>query len=91
MSSELKLYQQSVIEGVGLPIPDLLVVAIDANGKKFVEAQRTIYDALEECFRHRTIKATPDPHVERRLLADLQAFVKVVGVRAALKKAFVLC
>jgi hypothetical protein len=83
--AELKLYQQSLLKVGGLKMPDILVVAIDANCKSFADAQQVVNGALQADFRDRTIKATPDPHVERWFLADLEAFHKVVGTTPSVK------
>ncbi len=79
---ELSLYQTAVLKGVsGLVLPELLVVAIDANCQSFKSARRAISEKLEPEFRDRTIIACPDPHIERWYLADLTSFTKVVGTR----------
>ncbi|MBI1208135.1 MAG: hypothetical protein GC191_12725 [Azospirillum sp.] len=84
--SELKRYQALLQRGA-LELPDLLVAAIDANCKGFVEARKLIIDALGVEWRERTAIACPDPHVERRFLADLESFHKVVGFTPSLKRA----
>jgi hypothetical protein len=77
---ELSLYQKSVLKGVsGMTLPDLLVVAIDANCNSFQKTRASIQEHLKDEFRDRTICACPDPHVERWYLADLTAFHQVVG------------
>jgi hypothetical protein len=77
---ELSLYQESVLKGVGgMSLPDLLVVAIDANCSAFQAARTNIQAQLKGEFRDRAICACPDPHVERWYLADLTAFHQVVG------------
>lgn len=40
--SELKAYQQVLAKGIGGPMPNLLVAAIDANCSSFVEAQKKV-------------------------------------------------
>jgi hypothetical protein len=78
---EMKLYQQTVLKGVGsITIPDLLVVAIDANCNSFVDARKAVQDGLLPPFRDRAVLACPDPHVERWYLADGVAFQTVVGI-----------
>src|SRR5262249_31749437 len=80
--AELKLYQQGMLKGIGGErIPDLLVVAIDANCKSYAAAQREIQETLTEEFRGRAVAACPDPHIERWYLADLDTFHQVVGIR----------
>jgi hypothetical protein len=78
--AELKAYQRGFEKGIGGRPPDILVTAIDANCSSFVEAQTIVQEALQEQFTDRTIRATPDPHVERWYLADLEAFHQVVGI-----------
>jgi hypothetical protein len=83
--SELTTYQRGFDKGIGGQLPDLLVVAIDGNCEAFAAAQRAVQDALREPFAGRAIKATPDPHIERWFLADLEAFHTVVGVTPSVK------
>lgn len=77
---ELKTYQQALARRIGASTPDLLVVAIDANCSSFVETQKKVQSALQVQFQTCTVKATPDPHIERWFLADRQAFHQVVGI-----------
>jgi hypothetical protein len=84
---ELALYQQAVAKSVSdLTIPDLLVVAIDANCRSFSTATREITSSLHPAFRDRAVLACPDPHIERWYLADAISFRKVVGIRPILGK-----
>jgi hypothetical protein len=84
---ELKLYQQSMLKGItGSTLPDLLVVAIDANCKNYTDTLKEIQGALQDEFRDRTVGACPDPHIERWYLADLDAFHQVVGIRPSIAK-----
>ncbi len=84
---ELSLYQESVLKAVGgMSIPDVLIVAIDANCSAFQAARTTIQARLKDEFRDRTICACPDPHVERWYLADMTAFHQVVGPAPAIGK-----
>lgn len=78
--TELKTYQRSFEKGIGGQVPDLLIAAVDANCSNFAESQKSIQDALQAQFIGRTIRATPDPHIERWYLADLEAFHEVVGI-----------
>ncbi len=78
--AELTLYQESVIGGL-VGMPDLLVVAIDANCSTFTQARAVIEGQLQNAFAGRTIPACPDPHIERWYLADLNSFHRIVGVR----------
>ena len=79
--SELKLYQKAVAKGApGLMIPDLLVVAIDANCKRYVEARNEIQAATDNSLAGDVIVACPDPHIERWFFADPASFGRAVGV-----------
>jgi hypothetical protein len=79
--TELAFYQKSVVRQVGsLTMPDLLIVAIDANCQRFQAARKGIQEALDISFRDRTAVACPDPHIERWYLADLVAFEQVIGI-----------
>lgn len=83
--AELDLYQRTVSKGLGGAPPDLLVVGIDANCKSFAETQSAVGKALREPLVSCAILATPDPHVERWFLADLEAFHRVVGITPAVE------
>ncbi len=80
--SELSLYQESVMKGfVGMTVPDILVIAIDANCKPFNAARNEIETKVNLKFKDRTIFACPDPHIERWYLADPDSLGKIIGVR----------
>src|SRR3989304_7907152 len=80
--SELSLYQESVLKGfVGMTVPDILVIAIDANCKPFNTARNEIKTKVNLKFKERTIFACPDPHIERWYLADPDSLGKIIGVR----------
>ncbi len=59
-------------------LPDLLVVATDANCKGLVERLRQINDVTSKS-AFPVICAVPDPHIERWLLLDSAAFKTVFG------------
>lgn len=59
-------------------LPDLLIVATDANCKGYPERRKEI-DAKNKNFKDITVCAIPDPHIERWLLIDSSAFKKVLG------------
>lgn len=59
-------------------IPDLLIVATDANCSGYTDRKREIDDANVN-FKGITIYAIPDPHIERWLLLDSSAFKAVLG------------
>ena len=83
--AELVSYQR-VVEKGGLPAPDLLVVAVDANCKTFAKARTAVTAEVRPEFTDRAIIACPDPHIERWYLADPQSFREVVGVRPRVRK-----
>jgi hypothetical protein len=59
-------------------LPDLVIVATDANCKGLVERLRQITDETGKV-AVRTVCAVPDPHIERWLLLDSGAFKSVFG------------
>lgn len=78
---ELRTYQRAVLSGAaGLTRPDLLVVVIDANCKRLVEARNGVLGETTAGAAGETVVACPDPHVERWFFADPEAFVRVIGV-----------
>ena len=80
--SELDLYQRMVLGGLAnLSIPDILVVAADANCHGLVAKKNALRQCLKAEFNNRTVLAVPDPHVERWYLSDSQAFKQVVGIQ----------
>jgi len=79
--SELKLFQRSVLkQTMGSDVlPDMLIVAIDANCQRLNAARKEIENAIEKEFKDRTVIACPDPHIEKWYLADGHSFFRVVG------------
>jgi hypothetical protein len=57
-------------------LPDLIVVATDANCKGMVERLRQVTEVTGK-IAARTVCAVPDPHIERWLLIDSAAFKAV--------------
>ena len=84
--AELKLYQRATLKKSDAALPDLLVIAIDANCASYTEARKQISEALLEEFRDLTVYACPDPHIERWYMADLEGFHKAVGITPPLPK-----
>jgi len=85
--TELKLYQDLVQKGVaGTTSPDLLIAGIDGNCSTFASAKKAIVAATHVPFSDRLVVACPDPHVERRYLADPESFKDVVGHRPTIAK-----
>ncbi len=60
------------------PMPDLLVVATDANCRGYADRLRAVR-AAAGTLSDRLVCAIPDPHVERWLLVDSHAFKTVLG------------
>jgi hypothetical protein len=80
--SELGLYRKAVERRIGgMTVPDLLVVAIDANCQRLGPARKAIARALAGASSQAAVIACPDPHVERWYLADPDSLVQVVGSR----------
>jgi hypothetical protein len=85
--TEFLFYQKAVESGLaGMKKPDLLVVAIDANCRRLTEARKEIEGQIRESFKHLTVIACPDPHIERWYLSDPTSFAKVVGYEPKLPK-----
>ena len=59
-------------------LPDLVVVATDANCHGFLERRRRM-QAVAESIKDSVVYAIPDPHIERWLLLDAAAFKSVLG------------
>ncbi|MDI7259150.1 MAG: DUF4276 family protein [Thermodesulfobacteriota bacterium] len=59
-------------------LPDLLIVATDANSKRYAKRRREI-DKINDKFKNFTVYAIPDPHIERWLLLDSAAFKTILG------------
>ena len=79
---EFRSYQRALLKGVaGMEVPDLLIVAIDANCSSFATARGEIEAAIDPRLQETAVVACPDPHVERWYLADPDSFMEVVGVR----------
>ena len=84
---ELALYQKSVLKAPeNLSMPDVLIMAIDANCKRWNGARKEIQNTIEPQFAQRSVVACPDPHIERWYLADPDSFAQVVGVRPKVGK-----
>jgi len=85
--SELRLYQDSVLGAiVGLTLPDVLVVAVDANCKRQAAARREIEEALDARIKPLAAIACPDPHIERWCLVDPPSFFDIVGIEPTLPR-----
>jgi len=76
--TEFDRYQRLLTKNL-LPIPDVVVVVIDANCRTYPQSVREIERHITPQLRGRVVVASPDPHVERWYLADPQSFLSVVG------------
>lgn len=79
--SELAEYVADLLKGRE-PLPDLLIVARDANCQGRAARQKELEGAvsgIERIYPGFVIAAIPDPHVERWMLVDSQAFKAVLG------------
>lgn len=71
---ELQAFQLMVRRASGAP--DLLVVLVDANNIGPAERSREVEDAIDSSVFSRYVIGTPDPYVERWLLADPESFAE---------------
>jgi hypothetical protein len=76
--SELANYQR-ILRSAARPVPDLLVVGIDANCEKLTAVRKKAAETIDTALIPRSAIACADPHVERWYLADAVAFHEVVG------------
>jgi hypothetical protein len=76
--SEFDLFQKTCV-GRHLASPDLVVICIDANCKRYARARREIEDQAASPLRECMIIACPDPHIERWYMADPDGFASIVG------------
>ncbi len=66
--TELKTHQRAILAGETMP--DLLVVAIDANCDRWTKMRDSILDLIDDRAFPAHVLAVPDPHVERWYIAD---------------------
>lgn len=85
LDSELDLYVRVARSG-GIPTPDLLIVAIDANCSGPRSKADEVKSRLGVPLESRAIVACPNPHVERWYLADGSSFSRIVGATPRLGK-----
>lgn len=79
--SELSQYVTDIDRGREY-LPDLLIVATDANCKGYGSRKREVEEvvsSLEQKHPGILILAIPDPHIERWMLIDSHAFKAVLG------------
>lgn len=76
--SELKGFSREVVAGLD-PLPDMFLVATDANCRGLNARSKEVKTAIPEELVGSAVRMIPDPHVERWLLLDSQAFRAVLG------------
>lgn len=75
--TELRQYQQD-LQHNGEDLPDLIIVGTDSNCRGFLQREKEINQATSD-LAERVIYMIPQPHIERWLLLDSEAFKKVFG------------
>jgi len=75
---EFEKFQQEIFKGKE-GLPDLLVVATDANCEGYNKRRTGL--KIDERIKNFTVSAIPDPHIERWMLLDSAAFKSVFGKR----------
>jgi len=73
----LKKYQQD-LQSNREDLPDLIIVGTDSNCTGFLEREREIHQIISS-YTSLVISAIPEPHIERWLLLDSEAFKIVFG------------
>ena len=81
---EFRVYQDLWNRGLLVDVPDLLVVSIDSNCRRFAHTRSEIESATRTEFQDLLVAACPNPHVERWFMADPNSFHTVVGHRPTL-------
>lgn len=77
VSTELKQYIRDLRQNLQL-LPDLVIVGTASNCKGYLERKNEISQGITD-FSHEVIFMIPDPHIERWLLLDTEAFKAVFG------------
>jgi hypothetical protein len=75
LRQELRAFQTMVARSGGTP--DILVVMIDANAAGPNSRRREVEALIDNAVVPRTVIGTPDPWVERWLLADPESFTSL--------------
>jgi hypothetical protein len=76
--AEFKQFQRDMTRGRER-LPDLLVVATDANCKGYNKRRKELEKIIDDRIKDLTVCAIPDPHIERWMLMDSAAFKSVTG------------
>jgi len=83
--SEFDLFQRTLKQR-HLARPDLVVICIDANCKRYAQARREIQAQTAPDLCECMVIACPDPHIERWYMADPEGFASVVGATPPMPK-----
>jgi hypothetical protein len=83
--AELKSYLTLIARG-GVEMPDLLVVAKDANCERYATARKAVLEVVESGLHSPMAVACPDPHIERWYMLDPASFKQVVGAAPVLRR-----
>lgn len=77
---EFRAWQANVRRDIDASgVPDLLVLMIDGNCSPWNEAVGRLEESIDQAVFPRAVVACPEPHLERWLFADRDAFRQVVG------------
>ena len=82
--TELRQYQQD-LQHDAEDLPDLIMVGTDSNRRGFLQREKEINQATSD-LADRVIYMIPQPHIERWLLLDAEAFKKVFGRHCSVPK-----
>lgn len=77
--AELKTWQRALQLGKKTGVPDLLVVLIDGNCEGVNATRKQIEPMIDPSVCPVAVIGVPDPHVERWLIADPEAFTALIG------------
>lgn len=82
--TELRQYQRDLQYNTE-ELPDLIIVGTDSNGRGFLQREKEINQGTSD-LADRVIYMIPQPHIERWLLLDSEAFKKVFGKGCSVPK-----
>ena len=82
--TELRQYQQDLRHN-DEDLPDLIIVGTDSNCRGFLQREKEVNQATSN-LADRVISMIPQPHIERWLLLDSEAFKKVLGKGCSVPK-----
>ena len=82
--TELGQYQRDLQRNCE-DLPDLIIVGTDSNGRGFLQREKEVNQATSN-LADRVISMIPQPHIERWLLLDSEAFKKVFGGNCSVPK-----